>query len=217
MTNREQVIQKYLPAGVKVEGLGRLILWEVLEENIVNTCACLFQEQELSFKMMTAADERHENGSFRLFYLFGVPQSNCFLAPYIRLKETLKFPSIAQVIHGASIYERKIKTFFGLVPIGHLNHQSIILHENWSADMFPLRKDFDFRTRPHEANVPYHFPKVEGEGIYEIPVGPVHAGIIEPGHFRFSVAGEEIILLCPRLGYVHKGSEKLFEKFRHEI
>ncbi len=50
-----------------------------------------------------------------------------------------------------------------------------------------------------------------GEGIYEIPVGPVHAGIIEPGHFRFSVAGEEILFLEPRLGYSHKGCEKLFE------
>lgn len=211
MTNREQVIQKYLPINAKPEGRGRLISWEVSAGDIVNTCEHLFQKRELSFKMMTAADERQENGGFRIFYLFGLPQSNCFLAPYIRLKETLNFPSIAQVIHGASIHERKIKTFFGLAPIGHLNPQSIILHENWPANMFPLRKDFDFRTRPHEANVPYHFPKVEGEGIYEIPVGPVHAGIIEPGHFRFSVAGEEIILLSPRLGYVHKGSEKLFE------
>jgi len=52
---------------------------------------------------------------------------------------------------------------------------------------------------------------VKGEGIYEIPVGPVHAGIIEPGHFRFSVVGEEIVLLEPKLGYKHKGTEKLFE------
>ena len=57
----------------------------------------------------------------------------------------------------------------------------------------------------------FPFRKIDGEGIYEIPVGPVHAGIIEPGHFRFSVAGEEILFLEPRLGYSHKGSEKLFE------
>jgi len=63
--------------------------------------------------------------------------------------------------------------------------------------MFPLRKDFNWQERPEDANGSYTFQKVEGEGIYEIPVGPVHAGIIEPGHFRFSVAGEEIILLEP--------------------
>ena len=58
---------------------------------------------------------------------------------------------------------------------------------------------------------PYHFMKVEGEGVYEIPVGPVHAGIIEPGHFRFSAVGETIFFLEPRLFYTHKGTEKLFE------
>ncbi|HSW89099.1 MAG TPA: hypothetical protein VLG12_08095, partial [Candidatus Saccharimonadales bacterium] len=72
-------------------------------------------------------------------------------------------------------------------------------------------KDFHWNTRPKTANEPYEFQKVAGEGIYEIPVGPVHAGIIEPGHFRFRVAGEEIVALEPQLGYVHKGSEKLFE------
>lgn len=58
---------------------------------------------------------------------------------------------------------------------------------------------------------PFPFMRVEGEGVYQIPVGPVHAGLIEPGHFRFSVVGETIIDLKPRLWYVHKGIEKLFQ------
>jgi Ni,Fe-hydrogenase III large subunit len=58
---------------------------------------------------------------------------------------------------------------------------------------------------------PYPFRRVEGEGVYEITVGPVHAGIIEPGHFRFSVEGETIINLESRMYFVHKGIEKLFE------
>ena len=53
---------------------------------------------------------------------------------------------------------------------------------------------------------------VEGDGVHEIPVGPVHAGIIEPGHFRFSVVGEKVLWLEERLGYVHKGIEKRFEQ-----
>ncbi|MFA5948377.1 MAG: hypothetical protein WC806_05440, partial [Candidatus Gracilibacteria bacterium] len=84
-------------------------------------------------------------------------------------------------------------------------------HENWPASVFPLRKDFSWKKRPAFAHEAYRFQKVKGEGIYEIPVGPIHAGIIEPGHFRFSVAGEEIVLLEPKLGFTHKGSEKLFE------
>ena len=58
---------------------------------------------------------------------------------------------------------------------------------------------------------PYPFLIVEGPGVYEIPVGPVHAGMIEPGHFRFSVVGETILKLKARLWFVHKGIEKLFQ------
>ena len=58
----------------------------------------------------------------------------------------------------------------------------------------------------------YPFVRVEGEGVHEIPVGPVHAGTIEPGHFRFSVIGEGVLRLEERLGYKHKGIEKRFEQ-----
>ena len=69
------------------------------------------------------------------------------------------------------------------------------------------------RTRRHRSatDEPFPFLTVEGPGVYEIPVGPVHAGLIEPGHFRFSVVGETILKLKARLWYVHKGIEKLFE------
>jgi Ni,Fe-hydrogenase III large subunit len=70
----------------------------------------------------------------------------------------------------------------------------------------------DSDTRPwlvHGAD-PYAFVRVEGEGVHEIPVGPVHAGIIEPGHFRFSIVGEKVLRLEQRLGYVHKGIERRF-------
>src|SRR5699024_9080302 len=57
----------------------------------------------------------------------------------------------------------------------------------------------------------FPFVTVEGPGVYEIPVGPVHAGLIEPGHFRFSVVGETVLRLKPRLWFVHRGIEKLFQ------
>ncbi len=118
------------------------------------------------------------------------------------------FPSLTPSIHEASTYERKIKSFFGLTPQGHPDPRPIILHENWPENCFPLRKDFAWNARPALASGVFPFRKISGEGIYEIPVGPVHAGIIEPGHFRFSVAGEEILFLEPRLGYSHKGSRE---------
>ena len=62
----------------------------------------------------------------------------------------------------------------------------------------------------------YQWIRAEGEGVYEIPVGPVHAGIIEPGHFRFQAMGEDVINLEERLGYIHKGIEKRFEQLSWE-
>jgi len=84
-------------------------------------------------------------------------------------------------------------------------------HAAWPAEVHPLRRDFDAAQHFPAAQERYPFVKVEGEGVHEIPVGPVHAGVIEPGHFRFSVVGEKVLRLEERLGYVHKGIEKRFE------
>ena len=81
----------------------------------------------------------------------------------------------------------------------------------WPIDQFPLRRDFVALAKWQPGEEEYAFVKVEGDGVHEIPVGPVHAGIIEPGHFRFQVVGEKVLRLEERLGYVHKGIEKRFE------
>lgn len=210
--NKEEIIKKYVPSRISVKAQGKMLLFEVGKEQVSEVCKGLWIKHRLPLLTMTAVDEREENGSFRIFYVFGLPQEQYFLAPYISLKKSEDFPSLVRDIHAVSWYEREIKTFFGLNPAGHYYPERIILHENWPSGTFPLRKDFNWKNRPKDAHEPSHsFTRVEGEGIYEIPVGPVHAGIIEPGHFRFSVAGEEIILLEPLLGYKHKGSEKLFE------
>jgi Ni,Fe-hydrogenase III large subunit len=85
-------------------------------------------------------------------------------------------------------------------------------HGAWPDDAYPLRQDADAARVYPSAEGPYSFVPVEGEGVHEIPVGPVHAGIIEPGHFRFSIVGEKVLRLEERLGYKHKGIEKRFEQ-----
>ena len=206
---RHRLVKKYAAQAGKVEIHGRLLAFQVSEDEIIELCGGLYRQHHLPLKIITAFDERHESGFFRIMYIFSLPDDEAFLAPYILVEAT--FPSLTPRLHEASIYERKIKSFFGLQPRGHPNPRPLILHENWPENTFPLRKDFDWNARPAETRGVFQFRKLGGEGIYEIPVGPVHAGIIEPGHFRFSVAGEEILLLEPRLGYSHKGSEKLFE------
>ena len=83
-------------------------------------------------------------------------------------------------------------------------------HAAWPADEFPLRDDFDVRASYEPGTDDYPFVRVAGDGVHEIPVGPVHAGTIEPGHFRFSIVGERVLRLEERLGYKHKGIEKRF-------
>jgi len=170
-------------------------------------------DHSLPLKTMYATDDRTEDESFRVTYVFGVPGADFFLAPYLQIpRGDPRFPSLAVKFQVFTYYEGEIHTFFGLLPVGHPDLRPLHLHENWPTDQHPLRRDFAWNHRPPIADTPYEFHVVEGEGIYEIPVGPVHAGIIEPGHFRFSVAGEEIVAFEPKLGYVHKGSEKLFEQ-----
>ncbi len=84
---------------------------------------------------------------------------------------------------------------------------------SWPIDQFPLRRDFAASPKWEPGEENYAFVRVAGDGVHEIPVGPVHAGIIEPGHFRFQVVGEEVLRLEERLGYAHKGIEKRFEAF----
>jgi Ni,Fe-hydrogenase III large subunit len=110
----------------------------------------------------------------------------------------------------SSRFEREIFDLFGIRAEGHPDPRPLVRHAFWPEDYFPLRKDAGAREFDDDGS-PFPFAEVRGEGVYEIPVGPVHAGVIEPGHFRFSVLGETVIDLKSRLYFTHKGTEKLFE------
>lgn len=207
----KQDILDLFPTGTETFIEGDTIFFEVSALDIVHITKDLTATKDWSFKLITATDEYLENSVFKLWYVFGNKKEHTKIVLSLVLRDTLKFPSIASHLYEAWNYERKIHTFFGLIPVGHPDLRPLILHENWPEAVFPLRKDFDLQSKLPDAHGTYAFQKVEGEGIYEIPVGPIHAGIIEPGHFRFSVAGESILSLEPRLGFTHKGSEKLFE------
>lgn len=115
----------------------------------------------------------------------------------------IEYPSVTLGVPAAHWAERAMGDFFGLRALGHPRWKSLILHDSaWPNDFFPLSPN------SHGHREPYEFMEVTGEGIHEIPVGPIHAGIIEPGHFRFSCAGEIITNLDIRLGYQHRGVEK---------
>jgi len=105
-----------------------------------------------------------------------------------------RFPSVAAHHLPALRLERTIRDLWGL-----------------AADGTPDDRPWLDHGRGAGTAAPYAFLPVDGEGLHEIPVGPVHAGVIEPGHFRFTVNGETVVRLEQRLGYVHKGIERLAE------
>ena len=163
-------------------------------------------------ELILAEDTRLEGGSFTLRYIFELERAAEFVVASVSVPvEDPTFPSLATRWYLASRFEREIHDLFGLVPAGHPDLRRLPLHQFWPVDYHPMLKDAPLRQDFSDDGEPYPFGRVEGEGLYEITVGPVHAGIIEPGHFRFSVEGETIINLESRMYFVHKGIEKLFE------
>ncbi|MDA4134922.1 MAG: NADH-quinone oxidoreductase subunit C, partial [Thaumarchaeota archaeon] len=180
----------------------------------------IYVRDELRGKLATmiCSDERRVSGAFVLRYVFDIGGGeDIFVIVASRVEEgdsasAPTFPSLALQLPTATLYEREVKDMFGLIPEGNPDARPLTLHEHWPEDLFPLRKEFDLHTKvANVQNRGYSFLKVEGEGVSEIPVGPVHAGIIEPGHFRFSILGEYIVNLETRLFYTHRGVEKLAE------
>lgn len=120
-------------------------------------------------------------------------------------------PTLARESFGAGRLEREMRDLFGIVPTGHPLPRRLVRHFHWPKGWYPMLTDAGPPSEFGDVDGPYPFRTVEGDGVYEIPVGPVHAGMIEPGHFRFSVVGETILNLKARLWFVHKGLEKLFQ------
>jgi Ni,Fe-hydrogenase III large subunit len=109
--------------------------------------------------------------------------------------------------------QRAVRDLLGLVADGADDARPWLRHGTWGENEHPLRRDFQPDAPREPIRGPYPFVRVEGEGVHEIPVGPIHAGIIEPGHFRFSVVGEKVLRLEERLGYTHKGIDRRFQDF----
>ena len=127
------------------------------------------------------------------------------------------FPDIATLFPAANRMQRAAYDLLGVRAENAADERKWLRHAAWPEDSFPLRRNAGTASGAEQSSetLPvdgYPFVQVGGEGVHEIPVGPVHAGTIEPGHFRFSIVGEGVLRLEERLGYKHKGIEKRFEQ-----
>jgi len=161
--------------------------------------------------LMAGEDRRSVDGLFRVHYVFANGAENWFA--HVTTTVDGRDPvmaSSAMSCYPASRFEREIRDQMGIRVIDHPDPRPLVRHGFWPENYFPLRKDAGAPAFRDDGR-PFPFGEVAGEGVYEIPVGPVHAGVIEPGHFRFSAMGETIIDVKQRLFFTHKGTEKLFE------
>jgi Ni,Fe-hydrogenase III large subunit/Ni,Fe-hydrogenase III component G len=154
------------------------------------------------------SDDRHLAGGYAIHVAFMT--SAGLVWSYAALPaEAPGFPDLCATFPQADRMQRAAFDLLGIRAVGAEDTRKWLRHGAWPEGAYPLRKDFDAApTRELDA---YPFIPVEGDGVHEIPVGPIHAGTIEPGHFRFSIIGDRVLRLGERLGYTHKGVEKRFE------
>jgi Ni,Fe-hydrogenase III large subunit len=198
-------------AGISVEQLaiGPLSLWQIVSSDWQR-----FAELALQQSLRWAAGWAEQEQEWFLINACFEKQG-CYILLRTKVHNPKpELPSQATVYPAASRSERHTQDMFGLNFAGHPDNRPWTRHKAWPKNSYPLRKDFPVQGEPEAITPPdrdYTFVKAYGAGVYEIPVGPVHAGIIEPGHFRFQAVGETILNLEERLGYVHKGIEKIAE------
>ena len=156
------------------------------------------------------ADHR-DGGTFTVYAAYSTGRGLVITRLPVPAKDPV-YPDLSGLFPAANRMQRAMRDLLGIAADGADDTRPWFRHGAWRENEFPLRRDFT-RSAAANSDEPYAFVKVEGDGVHEIAVGPIHAGIIEPGHFRFSVVGEKVLRLEERLGYTHKGIDKRFEAF----
>ena len=175
----------------------------------VSACK-LAREQGAELVALWASDERDRGAGWRVRVALaddaGLAVVECTLPDV----PDARYGDVSTIFPAAARMQRAAYDLVGVASDAD-DHRPWAWMASWPIDRYPLRRDFAASPSWEPGQEDYAFVKVEGEGVHEIAVGPVHAGIIEPGHFRFQVVGEKVLRLEERLAYVHKGIEKRFE------
>jgi Ni,Fe-hydrogenase III large subunit len=158
-----------------------------------------------------ASDDRDRTGVFTVRALLVTFEGPICLELAVPAAQP-SYPDLSDVFPCAARMQRAAFDLLGVSAAGaSRDARGWLRHGAWRADTHPLRRDLPASEALAPGDARYAFVPVQGDGVHEIAVGPVHAGTIEPGHFRFSIVGERVLRLEERLGYKHKGIEKRFE------
>jgi len=176
--------------------------------------ACrLARDQGAHLVALWASDERDRGAGFAVRVVLGDATGFTVLETAVPDLEDARYGDVSAVFPAASRMQRAAFDLVGVASESD-DQRPWAWMASWPIDRYPLRRDFEASPKWEPGQEEYEFVRVEGDGVHEIPVGPVHAGTIEPGHFRFQVVGEKVLRLEERFGYAHKGIEKRFESMR---
>jgi Ni,Fe-hydrogenase III large subunit/Ni,Fe-hydrogenase III component G len=191
-----------LPAGVPAQRA------QVSSGQFLIACR-LAWEQGAQLVALWASDERDRRRGFCVRVALEDRDGLMVLEHWLPGEDS-RYPDLTPIFPAANRMQRSTYDLMGIGAEAD-DQRPWLWMASWPIDHFPLRRDFEASPLWEPGQEEYDFVRVEGDGVHEIPVGPVHAGIIEPGHFRFQIVGEKVLRLEERLGYTHKGVEKRFE------
>src|SRR5258708_39275220 len=181
------------------------IHWAGLSRKSWKSAASLARSVGGRLVSLWGSDRRPIDGQLAVNAAYAVGEGLAWIT--LPLTDALRvYPSIADVFTQAARMQRAASDLVGLVPEEHGDTRPWLRHDAWPVGYHPLLSDCSGQETFDAVPDPYPFVQVEGDGVHEIAVGPVHAGIIEPGHFRFSAVGEKELGLGHALGYTPKGS-----------
>ena len=181
-------------------------------ESLLTAAEQIYAQGQHPLTAMFGRDETAQGAGYAIYCCFEVPEKKdiCVVKAAFDPEGSLSYPSLTHAIPAAAWYEREIKDMFGLTAEGHPDLRPLVLHESYPEDFYPLRKSVRVNAKVRGERQ-FKMRTAKGQGLFEVPVGPIHAGIIEPGHFRFSQAGESMLQLDAKLFFTHRGIEKAVE------
>jgi Ni,Fe-hydrogenase III large subunit/Ni,Fe-hydrogenase III component G len=190
-------------------GLEPAVYCQVFPDQLPEFCS--FVARILGGTLATVVGS-HEKNAVTLLYVFSVPDEHAFIGVRASLDGANRsFRSVTPVLRAAHWAERELHDLFGVVPSGHPSLARLVLHPDWPVGVHPFDREFDRFSVVPRLHVSEPAVGSQRDGEFELPFGPIRAGVVESAHFRFLTVGEEIRRLEMQLFYKHRGIERLFE------
>jgi Ni,Fe-hydrogenase III component G len=189
---------------------GAVPVWQgqALAAELPDICQAV-KDQGGRLAALWGTDEQDRGQGYALHLALAKPEGMLWLRAALP-KERREYPDLSAIFYPAGRLQRAARDLLG-IDADCADRRSWLRHAAWPDSAHPLRLDVVAATVFDKCADDYRFVSVIGDGVHEIAVGPVHAGTIEPGHFRFSIVGEKVLRLEERLGYTHKGVDKRFQ------